>query len=474
MDMLASADMQTSDLQASADVQRVPIVIPRRPALHGAADFVSWTWEMVNAGYDDIGWSTDGSRISIKKPDRLASLILPQFFRHSQYASWVRALNAYHFKKVATGQWQHPCFHRDRPELLKKIVRKPREPASRPAQSSSGGGGLSSSTALDLRVVGSHVGAVLAEERSRLWWLKQEMRRLEGEVQEAEREELRQRWEAVALTQYIFEQMKLRPRDAQEPRLAGGLLAGGLLAGGSMQERGGPAITMLSSAMMEEGLPTATAMEEGGAHLRRGGATSMATSMATSEHSGAARGGSAAPASAGPQTPGQPPGPSRISSRDLAQLDLSEIELLAQGIDLRELERSLGSPRSRGLGSPRSFSSPASAGHPPLPLPSLMLSPSISPHATQPPRISREGPSSLSVGGVGSMGSVGGVGSVGTLELSAGSGAHTAMRQHGAHLDAAPAAAGSAAGGLQKAAVDYYFNQLSLMAEHGLQEQGLH
>ena len=465
MDMLASADMQTSDLQTSADV---PIVIPRRPALHGAADFVSWTWEMVNAGYDDIGWSTDGSRISIKKPDRLASLILPQFFRHSQYASWVRALNAYHFKKVATGQWQHPCFHRDRPELLKKVVRKPREPASRPAQSSSGGGGLSSSTALDLRVVGSHVGAVLAEERSRLWWLKQEMRRLEGEGQQAEREELRQRWEAVALTQYLFEQMKLRPRDAQEPRLAGGLLAGGLLAGGSMQERGGPAITMLSSAMMEEGPPTATAMEEGGAHLRRGGATSMttsmATSMATSDHSGAARGGGGAPACAAPQ----PPAPSRISSGDLAQLDLSEIDLLAQSIDLRELERSLSSPRSLGLSSPRSFSSPASPGHPAVPLPSLRLSPSISPHATQPPRLSREGPSSLSLGSVGS------VGSVGTLELSAGSGAHTAMRQHGAHLDAAPAAAGSAASGLQKAAVDYYFNQLSLMAEHGLQEQGLH
>ena len=124
-----------------------PAVLPRRPALHGAADFVSWTWEMVNAGYDDIGWSADGSRITIKKPDRLASLILPLFFRHSQYASWVRALNAYHFKKVGTGQWHHPCFHRDRPELLKKIVRKPREPAARPA--------LSSSTALNLRVAGS-------------------------------------------------------------------------------------------------------------------------------------------------------------------------------------------------------------------------------------------------------------------------------------------------------------------------------
>ena len=408
-------------MQASADVQPVPTVIPRRPALHGAADFVSWTWEMVNAGYDDIGWSTDGSRISIKKPERLASLILPQFFRHSQYASWVRALNAYHFKKVATGQWQHPCFHRDRPELLKRIVRKPREAAaSRVTAPSCGGGGggggghSSSSMALDLRVVGSQVGAVLAEERSRLCWLKQEMRRLEAEVQEAEREDLRQRWEAVGITQYmanvmelplplplpiplplpltptltryIFEQMKLHPRDAhQEPRLAGGLLAGGLLAGGTVQERllagggsmqergGGPAITMLSSAtaisrevssatammedgggnrrggggnMMEEGLSSATAMLEDGGRMLEDGVlvAKFAMDMAASDHSEAAsdHGGAAswggggtawggcggAPACAEPHP--HPPGPSRISSRDLAQLDLAEIDLLSQ------------------------------------------------------------------------------------------------------------------------------------------------
>ena len=345
--------------------------------MHGAADFVSWTWEMVNAGYDDIGWSTDGSRISIKKPERLASLILPQFFRHSQYASWVRALNAYHFKKVATGQWQHPCFHRDRPELLKRIVRKPREAAASrvtaPSCCGGGGGGgghSSSSMALDLRVVGSQVGAVLAEERSRLCWLKQEMRRLEAEVQEAEREDLRQRWEAVGITQYIFEQMKLHPRDAhQEPRLAGGLLAGGLLAGGTVQERllagggsmqergGGPAITMLSSAtaisrevssammedgggnrrggggnMMEEGLSSATAMLEDGGRMLEDGVlvAKFATDMATSDHGGAAPwgGGGGAPACAEPHP--HPPGPSRISSRDLAQLDLAEIDLLSQ------------------------------------------------------------------------------------------------------------------------------------------------
>ena len=117
----------TDIVQTAPNGLPVPMVIPRRPALHGAADFVSWTWEMVNAGYEDIGWSADGSKIVVKKPERLASVVMPQFFRHSQYASWVRALNAYNFKKVSAGQWEHPYFQRDKPELLKKIVRKGKE-----------------------------------------------------------------------------------------------------------------------------------------------------------------------------------------------------------------------------------------------------------------------------------------------------------------------------------------------------------
>ena len=36
----------------------------------------------------------------------------------AQYSSWVRALNAYNFKKTRPGQWHHPHFVRDRPELL--------------------------------------------------------------------------------------------------------------------------------------------------------------------------------------------------------------------------------------------------------------------------------------------------------------------------------------------------------------------
>ena len=34
-------------------------VVPRRAARHGATEFISWTWEMVNDGHENIHWSAD-------------------------------------------------------------------------------------------------------------------------------------------------------------------------------------------------------------------------------------------------------------------------------------------------------------------------------------------------------------------------------------------------------------------------------
>ena len=123
--------------------------VERRPALHGAAEFVSWTWEMINGGVE-CGWSPDGTEIVVSNPEKLQADVIPVYFRHgqvpvgpspstnpnpnptlvpnmgpraqrdnyislllptspyispylAQYSSWVRALNAYNFKKTRPG-----------------------------------------------------------------------------------------------------------------------------------------------------------------------------------------------------------------------------------------------------------------------------------------------------------------------------------------------------------------------------------
>ena len=57
-------------------------------------------------------------------PERLAENVLPRYFRHTQYSSWVRTLNHYSFRKTRPGQWVNPHFQRDKPELLHHITRK--------------------------------------------------------------------------------------------------------------------------------------------------------------------------------------------------------------------------------------------------------------------------------------------------------------------------------------------------------------
>ena len=80
--------------------------------------------------------------------ERLAEHVLPQYFRHGQYASWVRTLNAYGFKKSGAGRWHHPSFLRGHPELLKNIRRKAppsRGPGVRASAASSSSRSVSSS-----------------------------------------------------------------------------------------------------------------------------------------------------------------------------------------------------------------------------------------------------------------------------------------------------------------------------------------
>jgi len=208
----------------------------RRPALHGASDFISWTWEMVNAGHEHIGWNGDGTTIVITNPERLASHVLPKYFRRSQYSSWVRALNAYDFHKVGTGSWSHPNFQRGHPEKLKLIVRKK---------------GTVPSNALTAYQAPEREGEVedlrgmLDLERNRLRALAQELTRLEHEVDSAQREEFQQRFDTVRLTQLMLSNLPIQAAAAiptiqsSSSRLEDGTPISGPAVSSSPRGRGG-------------------------------------------------------------------------------------------------------------------------------------------------------------------------------------------------------------------------------------------
>ena len=85
-------------------------------------------------------WSTDGTSFVIFDVDEFSKQVLPQYFKHSKFASFVRQLNFYSFRKLrsmthmhnathaATAKsksvrFGHEYFRRGHPELLHKIQR---------------------------------------------------------------------------------------------------------------------------------------------------------------------------------------------------------------------------------------------------------------------------------------------------------------------------------------------------------------
>uniref|UniRef100_A0A8C6H6S2 Heat shock transcription factor 4 n=1 Tax=Mus spicilegus TaxID=10103 RepID=A0A8C6H6S2_MUSSI len=120
-------------------MQEAPAALPTEPGPSPVPAFLGKLWALVgDPGTDHlIRWSPSGTSFLVSDQSRFAKEVLPQYFKHSNMASFVRQLNMYGFRKVVNieqggllrperdhVEFQHPSFVRGREQLLERVRRK--------------------------------------------------------------------------------------------------------------------------------------------------------------------------------------------------------------------------------------------------------------------------------------------------------------------------------------------------------------
>ncbi|CAN6294971.1 unnamed protein product [Urochloa humidicola] len=100
------------------------------------APFLTKTFQLVDDPRTDhiVSWGEDGATFVVWRPPEFARDLLPNYFKHNNFSSFVRQLNTYGFRKIVADRWEfaNEFFKKGAKHLLSEIHRRKSPSCSQP------------------------------------------------------------------------------------------------------------------------------------------------------------------------------------------------------------------------------------------------------------------------------------------------------------------------------------------------------